>query len=98
MIFSVSPLVASCGSNAASPACSGVSCTTRNVSTVITATTTAGRKNFHCHGSATTSDRVMSANTAARPLWIIEPKIAENTPRSETWNQPEFTLIRASAL
>jgi hypothetical protein len=24
----------------------------------------------------------MSANTAARPLWIIEPKIAENTPRS----------------
>ncbi len=34
----------------------------------------------------------------ARPLWIIDPKIAEKTPRSLTWNQAELTLMRASAL
>ena len=28
----------------------------------------------------------------------MDPKMAEKTPRSRTWNQPEFTLINASAL
>ncbi len=64
----------------------------------MTATMPAGRKNFHCHGSATTRVVVMSQKMAARPLWIIEPKMAENTPRSVTWNQPELTLMSASAL
>jgi hypothetical protein len=76
----------------------GVSRTTAQVMIAMMPTTIEGRKNFHCHGSATTAAMVMRANTAARPLWIIEPNTAENTPRSCTWNQPELTLMSASAL
>ena len=58
----------------------------------------AGMKKRHCQGSAITKGVASSRKTRKRPLWIIEPKMAENTPRSVTWNQPEFTLIRARAL
>src|SRR4029079_4307560 len=72
--------------------------TNATVSNVNTPTIAAGRKNFHCHGSATTTLSDIKPYTEARPLWIIEPKMAENTPRSDTWNQPALTLIKANAL
>ena len=97
-IFSVSPLVASWGSKSPSPASLGESWTTRKVKKAISATKPAGMKKRHCHGSAMTNGVASSRKTRKRPLWIIEPKIAENTPRSETWNQPEFTLMSESAL
>ena len=61
VIFSVSPLVASCGSKSGRPASFGVSCTTRYVIHAMNAVATAGTKNFHCHGSATMSGTVIRA-------------------------------------
>ncbi len=76
----------------------GVSCTVRQVITAMSAVMPAGMKNFHCHGSAATNAAPSSRNTRKRPLWIMLPKMALNTPRSLTWNQPLFTLMSASAL
>src|SRR5262249_39092729 len=58
----------------------------------------AGGEKRHRQGRATTPRGVISTDTPPRPLWIIDPKMAEKRPRSVTWNQPAFTLMSDRAL
>ena len=93
----LSPLEASAVSKSSSPAPRGVSWTNKNVRIPIPAMIPAGMKKTHCQGRRVTAIPPMK-KIRNRPLWIIDPNIAEKTPRSRTWNQPEFTLMSARAL
>src|SRR5262249_7604599 len=72
--------------------------TTRNVATQNTSTMPAGGKNRHCQGGATTAGGVISTNTPARPLWIIDPQKAGERPPSAAGDQPAVNMVGRRAV